>query len=225
MTLGVVLTVWFLGKKLSDANASLLQAQHTQLSLADVLVSLTGAETGVRGYVLTGDTNYLEPWEETGRRLSSILDELDQQARTGDSRTPGDAHRIRQLAEERLARLGETLNGLPRVGARCGDRRNPHRSRPAGHGRGPPRHRASGSGTGGADRRPEPPQFARQRAIRTLSTIVRLRSSSSPSSSGPTAASPATSASGSASKRTWRRGRQRLEGIVGLGDGCHHQRR
>src|SRR5215831_15011835 len=65
-------------------NVETLRAQsgsvtHTHeviIHLNSLLATLTDAETGERGYIITGDERYLEPYENALSRLAKQLQEL-----------------------------------------------------------------------------------------------------------------------------------------------------
>jgi signal transduction histidine kinase len=51
-------------------------AREVQNTIQDLLISLTDAETGRRGYIATGDTNYLEALESAAVKASSMVHHL-----------------------------------------------------------------------------------------------------------------------------------------------------
>lgn len=52
------------------------QAQSTRTALNELMQSLLDAETGQRGYLLTGNASYLEPYNETIKTIDQQLDVL-----------------------------------------------------------------------------------------------------------------------------------------------------
>ena len=52
------------------------KAQITRSELNELMQSMLDAETGQRGYLLTGNTNYLEPYNETLKTINQQLDQL-----------------------------------------------------------------------------------------------------------------------------------------------------
>ena len=52
------------------------QAQSTRSALNELMQSMLDAETGQRGYLLTGNTSYLEPYNETLKTINQQLDQL-----------------------------------------------------------------------------------------------------------------------------------------------------
>jgi PAS domain S-box-containing protein len=87
------------------------QVDHTRrviVALERALSSLKDAETGQRGYLLTGQENYLEPFQAAEAELGRSLDHL--RALTSDN--DGQAARadeLRRLAAKKLAELRQTI--------------------------------------------------------------------------------------------------------------------
>ena len=87
-------------------------AYRVRESLATVLQDLTNAETGIRGYLLTNDTEFLAPYREAVDLVPQDLLELDR--RLGDAPTSRERFdHIQDLADarlgilERIRRFGE----------------------------------------------------------------------------------------------------------------------
>ena len=57
---------------------------QVQLTAANLLQALTDRETGQRGYILTLDKNFLEPYREAGERLTSLTNALKPHIPTAD---------------------------------------------------------------------------------------------------------------------------------------------
>jgi signal transduction histidine kinase len=84
------------------------QARSVQIAANRLLSTLTDAETGQRGYLLTGDANYLQPYEAARARLSSDVTDLraiplvsDEGGRRLDA--------IEGLATAKMAELAQTI--------------------------------------------------------------------------------------------------------------------
>jgi signal transduction histidine kinase len=58
------------------ANAQIAQVLHRLQTLSEVRALIVDAETGQRGYLLTGDAHYLEPFALAARDLPGTLDRL-----------------------------------------------------------------------------------------------------------------------------------------------------
>ncbi|WP_211352625.1 response regulator [Luteibacter pinisoli] len=89
-------------------NALVIRSQETVAALGDILSSIQDAETGQRGYLLTGNEGYLEPYKASltlmPARLETIRVTLD-----GDA---GQQARLRELGVrigDKLAELRETI--------------------------------------------------------------------------------------------------------------------
>ncbi|MFN5349192.1 MAG: CHASE3 domain-containing protein [Polaromonas sp.] len=52
------------------------QAENTRSALSELLQAMLDAETGQRGYLLTGNKAYLEPYDETLKTITRQLDQL-----------------------------------------------------------------------------------------------------------------------------------------------------
>ena len=66
-------------KRLNDTrNVAALAAEHStmQASISSVLRDLTDMETGQRGFLLTGDSSYLQPYTEAKARIGADLADL-----------------------------------------------------------------------------------------------------------------------------------------------------
>jgi diguanylate cyclase (GGDEF)-like protein len=93
-----------------SANVLLAQSQaeqRAQQRLDDILTSVRDAETGQRGFVITGNDAFLEPYEQARRTLPAALRAAKDMARTDGERTT--AWRIERLVELKLAELDETI--------------------------------------------------------------------------------------------------------------------
>ena len=60
----------------SDAVADMQEAQLTRSALNDLKQTILDAETGQRGYLLTGDERYLEPYNNAVNQINQQLDTL-----------------------------------------------------------------------------------------------------------------------------------------------------
>ena len=62
----------------TEAVADMHEAQATRAALNELLQTILDAETGQRGYLLTGDARYLEPYNSAISQVNQQLDELRQ---------------------------------------------------------------------------------------------------------------------------------------------------
>lgn len=86
-------------------------------SAVRVLTLLTEAETGQRGFLLTGRPDYLAPYERTGADRESEFERFTGLARARNEISPAEIERLGELRREKLAELGETLE-LAKAGHR-----------------------------------------------------------------------------------------------------------
>ena len=84
------------------------RSTRTRLLAQQLLNHLGDAETGQRGYLLTGDLRYLEPYETGLRATPEALMQLGESV---DSPTQHNrVERVEKLANEKLAELKETID-------------------------------------------------------------------------------------------------------------------
>ena len=111
----VVATMW-LAVRTADHAAGVRDSQLMRARAASVLGLLTDAETAQRGFLITGEEQYLEPYQASRSRLAGELDGLRQlTADAGDA--PARMDELTRLANDKLAELARTIEL-----ARSGDR-------------------------------------------------------------------------------------------------------
>jgi methyl-accepting chemotaxis protein len=82
--------------------------EKVMTKLSELQTELLDAETGQRGYVITGETSYLEPYQAALSKLDRTLRELKEM-----THTPARQRRLEQLPpliEEKLGELKETID-------------------------------------------------------------------------------------------------------------------
>ena len=84
------------------------QAQSTRGALNELMQSLLDAETGQRGYLLTGNRIYLEPYFETLKTINQQLDEL-RATFSADPQTLADFGVMSRHVSRKLAELDLTV--------------------------------------------------------------------------------------------------------------------
>jgi len=77
-------------------------------ALRSIEIDLIDAETGQRGYLLTGDRSYLAPYEKARAKLSGDLTTLDRSI-AGEPEQQARAATLRPLVSDKLAELAETV--------------------------------------------------------------------------------------------------------------------
>lgn len=95
-------------RAVESATAFRAQLFRYDLNLQSVLSLLTDAETGQRGYLLTGHDSYLIPYRNALLRVPPTLDSLEP-APLSDPRLSGHVRTIRQLANGKMAELAQTI--------------------------------------------------------------------------------------------------------------------
>lgn len=92
---------------------------QVRYQLAELRTQLTDAETGQRGYIITGDESYLQPYTDALANVGSSLDKL--RRLTADN--PGQQQRLAVLAtvvETRIDHLKDVLEARQRGGMDAG---------------------------------------------------------------------------------------------------------
>ncbi|HWW12897.1 MAG TPA: ATP-binding protein [Brevundimonas sp.] len=95
-------------RRTATFNDEVENAQLLRRQTRTVLIRLIDAETGQRGFLLTGNTEYLEINDEASRDLPNILAELTELSR-GDPDIEPRVDHLRQLAEAKDAELERTI--------------------------------------------------------------------------------------------------------------------
>jgi CHASE3 domain sensor protein len=117
---------------LADTSSEVLQSKELELSLERLLSSVRDAETGQRGYILTGSEDYLFPYDEALRAIDGRLltVEVRMQARAGAAEQ---LRALRGLVKTKLDELARTIE-LQRSGEREAASRWCVRTREVRHG-------------------------------------------------------------------------------------------
>jgi signal transduction histidine kinase len=111
-TVVVALNAWFAFRAVASLLESDYWVEHTWRTLSQVeriMSSAKDAETGSRGYLITGDDDYLQPYYSATRDLPTEINQF--QALTSDN--PSQQHRIsemRAIVEQRLALLQQGID-------------------------------------------------------------------------------------------------------------------
>jgi signal transduction histidine kinase len=108
----VALNAWFAFRAVTSLLESDYWVEHTWRTISQVeriMSSAKDAETGNRGYLITGDDDYLQPYYSATRDLPTEINQF--QALTSDN--PSQQHRItemRAIVEQRLALLQQGID-------------------------------------------------------------------------------------------------------------------
>jgi signal transduction histidine kinase len=101
-----VTLILFLGR-VAENRAFVLRTSSILRNMAELNVDIRSAETGQRGYILTGERRYLAPYETAIKRVWAEFRDLE-----GSVRDPAQVarlHRLRPLIEDKLAELANTV--------------------------------------------------------------------------------------------------------------------
>ena len=96
-------------RTIRNDNALVIRSQETVAGLAEVLSSIQDAETGQRGYLLTGNDGYLDPYRNALAMIPSRLEAI----RGALHDDAGQQARLRELGariNDKLAELRETID-------------------------------------------------------------------------------------------------------------------
>ena len=93
-------------RRLESANQQISAALHVEATLHATLALIIDAETGQRGYLLTGNSEYLTPYNNALPKLDDAFKELRElQAQHGSARQRESLGRLNQLVGKRLSEL------------------------------------------------------------------------------------------------------------------------
>ncbi|MES1263359.1 MAG: CHASE3 domain-containing protein, partial [Peristeroidobacter soli] len=101
---------------LADTSDEILRSKELELSLERLLSSVRDAETGKRGYLLTGSEAYLFPYDAALREIDGRLSTVDARLRARDG-SAATLEAIRGLVKTKLEELARTIE-LARSGHR-----------------------------------------------------------------------------------------------------------
>lgn len=90
--------------------ATLIQQSQERIRLlVELQLAMTDAETGQRGYLLTGDKSYLTPYTEAKQALNGYLHQLQTAYTDGTLPMLDKAQKLSELANARLAEIDATI--------------------------------------------------------------------------------------------------------------------
>ena len=101
--------IFEIGTHAARVAADLSQRQSTVQRLEAIVTTAGDAETGQRGYLLTGDEKYLAPYTDSLSAVHSRMSALRKAAGEGFIST-GDVDKIDQLVSAKLSELAQTIN-------------------------------------------------------------------------------------------------------------------
>ena len=104
-----LMAILLMGIATTKANRNLLRNRILIEHLRETLSDLKDAETGQRGYLLSGDERYLQPYNQALARVQPELTYLAAKAKAGDL-SKRDVGHLSQLIADKLAELRQTVN-------------------------------------------------------------------------------------------------------------------
>jgi CHASE3 domain sensor protein len=93
---------------LTETRTHIADALMVTTAIDDLMLGLVDAETGQRGYLITGDNNYLEPYKAASEGLSPAFSDL-RRLIADDADQMASLDRIAELSNQKLTELGKTI--------------------------------------------------------------------------------------------------------------------
>jgi PAS domain S-box-containing protein len=109
LLLAILVAAAVLAFRQTSAQADVQRSIEVINDLNRVMTGLLDAETGQRGYILTNDSRYLEPFAKAAPDVLAEIQRL-QQAAQDDAQTAASLTTLRSFAEQKLAELRETIS-------------------------------------------------------------------------------------------------------------------
>ena len=95
--------------RVDEAAAARKNSYEAQLALDEVAARLVDAETGQRGFLLTGDETYLEPYREAVKNLDQVLGQL-KVLSADNPKQQKHLQELEPLIEKKLSELQTTID-------------------------------------------------------------------------------------------------------------------
>src|SRR5262245_45237955 len=96
-------------KQYAVANAQATQTGEIVQSVDRLLLSLVDAETGQRGFLLTGENRYLEPYTQATQTVPVEVAKLRSLVASQPSEL-ANVERLSRLVDQKMSELGETIS-------------------------------------------------------------------------------------------------------------------
>jgi signal transduction histidine kinase len=93
--------------RLSAANERIHDSQLREQALIEFAALMTDAESAQRGYLLTGETSYLQPYTQAVSKVEAALERVHQAY--GAEQSGGDFHNLRLLTGKKLGQLEDSV--------------------------------------------------------------------------------------------------------------------
>ncbi len=108
VVVGSTVITYSAGNRVNHLHRNEQQRRAGITALDDLLLTLQDAETGQRGYVITGDESYLEPFSSAETRLEADTAHVRRMSELGI--TPADVTQLNDLVHEKVAELRQTIS-------------------------------------------------------------------------------------------------------------------
>lgn len=89
-------------------NEAVEHTQSVELALQQILTTMVDAETGERGFIITGETSYLEPFNRARHAISGQMSEL-RELTADDPQHQADLDRLFAATELKLKELTDAI--------------------------------------------------------------------------------------------------------------------
>ncbi|HXA35927.1 MAG TPA: CHASE3 domain-containing protein [Steroidobacteraceae bacterium] len=110
LLIGFLIGLFFLAaagqSRLNAANERVHASQLRQQALSELIALMTDAESGQRGYLLTGESSYLQPYTEAVANVEAALDRVRAAYGNSDNR---ELEELRILTGKKLGEIEDTL--------------------------------------------------------------------------------------------------------------------
>ncbi|WP_257451137.1 methyl-accepting chemotaxis protein [Archangium lipolyticum] len=106
--LAVALVAFQGAQQLTQTTEALMESRDQARAIRDVRMLLLDAETGQRGFLLTGEPRYLEPYERATQALNAHLDGL-HKSLNDDPEQRARLDRLEPIVRDKLDELAETI--------------------------------------------------------------------------------------------------------------------
>jgi two-component system, sensor histidine kinase and response regulator len=104
-----IVAIYLIGVATIRANAAVQRHRIVAEHLQQFLSTLKDAETGQRGFVLTGKPSYLTPYNEAKSRIDQESQELAHNVQRGEL-SADDVNRLKKLTSQKMSELQETID-------------------------------------------------------------------------------------------------------------------
>jgi PAS domain S-box-containing protein len=105
---GSIAVAYIVGLRALQSNRDLARERDVMRELERFVSALKDTETGQRGYLLTGDERYLEPYQVGRGEVSTATEKLQRLGTSGDLPATG-IERLKNVTERKLAELEKTI--------------------------------------------------------------------------------------------------------------------